>query len=203
VTLDETAALAWFDDYLLRYRESWALFDDVLPALDAMERAVPGIWFGIITHDDLGVTKPDPRIFHAAAAPFGVAPTRCTYVGDRVRTNAAGAHHARMLGIWLDRGAARNTITDTAEGTVADVPAEVPCVTRLFALPAHLGRWARAGTRCVYQAFRNSGRAAWRAALHTHLRSLSLSYERRCRRAARTERLVLTALATAATTTCR
>lgn len=182
VELDEAAALAWFDDYLLGYRESWTLFDDVLPALDAIERAVPGIRYGIITNGDLtfqtdklhridlwdrldltpvraddsiddparrgrviasgelGVTKPDSRIFAAAAAAFDVPPPACAYVGDRVRTDAVGARDAGMLGLWLDRGAARNVITDGAEGTAAGLPADVPRLTSLFELPAHLAR---------------------------------------------------------------
>ncbi len=180
VTLDEREALAWFDEYLLGYRESWALVDDVLPALDAIERAVPGIRFGIITNGDLtfqtdklhridlwhhldltavrsdgsvddparrgrvvasgelGVTKPDPRIFAAAAAAFDVPASACAYVGDRVRTDAIGARDAGMLGLWLDRGAARNPITDDADGTAAELPADVPRLTSLLELPAHL-----------------------------------------------------------------
>ena len=177
VNLDEAAALAWFDDYLLGYRESWALFDDVLASLDAIERAVPGIRFGIITNGDLsfqtdklhrialwdrldltavrvdgsiddsarqgrviasgelGVTKPDSAIFDAAARAFGVAPAQCAYVGDRVRTDAVGAHDAGMLGIWLDRGENRNPVTDHAEG---DLPAGVASIPSLLALPALL-----------------------------------------------------------------
>lgn len=180
VTLDETAALSWFDDYLLGYREAWALVDDVLPALDAVERAVPGIRFGIITNGDLafqtdklhrielwdhldlapvradgsiddparrgrviasgeiGVTKPDARIFAVAAASLDLPLEACAYVGDRVRTDAVGAHNAGMLGIWLDRGAARNSVTDAAEGAAAELPAGVPRLASLLDLPAHL-----------------------------------------------------------------
>lgn len=181
VTLDEKAALAWFDDYLLGYREAWALFDDVLPALDAIEQASPGIRFGIITNGDLAfqtnklhriglwnrldltpvradgsiddparrgrviasgeikVTKPDARIFTEASASLDLPLEACAYVGDRVRTDAVGAHDAGMLGIWLDRGAARNTATDAAEGT-AELPAHVPRLTTLLELPALLAR---------------------------------------------------------------
>ncbi len=181
IELDEAEALAWFDLYLVGYRDAWRLFDDVLPALDALQSALPGVRFGIITNGDLafqtdklhriglwerldlapvradgsvpataadparqgrviasgelGVTKPDPRIFHAAAAAFEVAPERCAYVGDRVRTDAVGAHDAGMLGIWLDRGRDRNPMTDHAEG---NVPAGVPSIPSLLALPALL-----------------------------------------------------------------
>lgn len=201
ITVDDAEALAWFDRYLLGYRDAWRLFDDVLPALDALRVALPHVRFGIITNGDLafqtdkltriglwdrldltpvrvdprvrerdaasltsaaatslagagalvpddparkgrviasgelGITKPDVAIFHAAAAVFDVEPARCAYVGDRVRTDAVGAHDAGMLGIWLDRGSARNPVTDHAEG---DAPAGVPSIPNLLALPALL-----------------------------------------------------------------
>lgn len=53
VELDEEAALRWFAEYLHGYRDNWSLFDDVLPALDAVESALPGVRFGIITNGDL------------------------------------------------------------------------------------------------------------------------------------------------------
>lgn len=97
--LDDAAAGAWFARYFERYRESWALHADVVPALDALEAAVPGVRFGIVTNGEEefqlaklvrlglevghpgriehlvasgseGVTKPDPRIFDAAVARF-------------------------------------------------------------------------------------------------------------------------------------
>ncbi len=171
VTDDE--ALAWFERYLVGYRDAWRLFDDVLPALATLH----GFRVGIITNGDLafqtdklqridlwdrldltavradgsidesdrrgrviasgelGVTKPDSRIFHAAARAFGAKSAQCAYVGDRVRTDAVGAHDAGMLGIWIDRGRDRNPLTDHAEG---DAPAGVPSIHSLLELPALL-----------------------------------------------------------------
>ena len=97
--LDDDAAGAWFARYFERYRESWALHDDVEPALDALEAALPGVRLGIITNGEEefqlaklvrlglevghpgriehlvasgaeGVTKPDARIFEVAVARF-------------------------------------------------------------------------------------------------------------------------------------
>jgi putative hydrolase of the HAD superfamily len=175
IDFTDEQALAWFDDYLVGYRDAWRLFDDVLPALAALRAARPELLFGIITNGDLafqtdklhrialwdeldltpvrvdgrvdeprragrliasgelGVTKPDPRIFHAAAAALGVESGACAYVGDRVRTDAVGAHAAGMLGIWLDRGDARNPVTDGAEG---EPPAGVARIHSLSELPA-------------------------------------------------------------------
>lgn len=97
--IDDESAGAWFARYFERYRESWALHDDVLPALDAIEASLAGVRFGIITNGELefqlaklvqlglevghpgriehlvasgaeGVTKPDRRIFEVAVARF-------------------------------------------------------------------------------------------------------------------------------------
>lgn len=177
IDLSDEEALAWFDAYLVGYRDAWRLFDDVLPALAALRAAHPDLLLGIITNGDLafqtdklhrialwdelaltpvradgsvdepqragrliasgelGVTKPDARIFHAAAAALGVESGACAYVGDRVRTDAVGAHAAGMLGIWLDRGDARNPVTDGAEG---EPPAGVARIRTLTELPALL-----------------------------------------------------------------
>jgi putative hydrolase of the HAD superfamily len=89
----------------------------------------------VIASGELGVTKPSVAIFHAAARAFGVEPAQCAYTGDRVRTDAVGAHDAGMLGIWLDRGPGRNPMTDHAEG---EPPAGVPSIPSLLALPALL-----------------------------------------------------------------
>ncbi|GGI47617.1 putative hydrolase of the HAD superfamily [Agromyces flavus] len=100
--LDDEAAGAWFARYFEHYRASWALHDDVEPAFDALERALPGVRFGIITNGEEafqlaklvrlglevghpgriehvvasgseGVTKPDARIFRAAVARFAAS----------------------------------------------------------------------------------------------------------------------------------
>jgi putative hydrolase of the HAD superfamily len=97
--LDDESAGAWFATYFERYREAWALHDDVVPALDALETALPGVRFGIITNGEFefqlaklvrlglevghpgriehlvasgaeGVTKPERRIFEIAVARF-------------------------------------------------------------------------------------------------------------------------------------
>lgn len=150
-------ALAWFDLYMRGYRASWSHFDDVLPTLDALERAVPGIRFGVITNGDLafqtekleaiglaermshviasgevGIAKPSAAIFELAAAAFGEPVSACAYVGDRLRTDATGAHHAGMLGLWLERPLEALGVPDAA----GVVPPGVVRLTSLLELPA-------------------------------------------------------------------
>ena len=157
IELSSEDALAWFDRYMVGYRASWSLFDDVLPALDALERAVPGIRLGVITNGDLvfqtekleaigladrmehviasgevGVAKPAAAIFELAAAAFGVPVASCAYVGDRLRTDATGANAAGMLGLWLERPL--EALGVPVEAEVA--PPGVVRLTSLLELPA-------------------------------------------------------------------
>ena len=129
--LDAHGASRWFAEYFERYRHAWALHDDVLPTLDALTAALPGVRFGVITNGELefqtakiarlgllgrfdhvvasgavGVTKPDARIFRAAIERFEAdAPaSAAAYVGDRLATDAIGAARAGLVGVWLNRG---------------------------------------------------------------------------------------------------
>lgn len=152
---DDAAAETWFEDYLVHYRAAWALHDDVLPCLQTLRPARFGLitngerafqqakidrtglapWLDdIVASAEVGITKPDPRIFALACARFGVAPADAAYVGDRLHTDALGAVGAGMRGIWIDRlGVA--TPAELAEATAAGVPV----IRSLSELPALLG----------------------------------------------------------------
>lgn len=146
VHLEDREAEAWFERYSERYRAAFRLHDDALPCLDALERAIPGVRFGIITNGDLafqtaklealgieqrfahlitsgelGVAKPDARIFATAAERFGAQPAECAYVGDRLRTDAIGASRSGMTGVWLDRGLVAAEPADLAEARALGV----------------------------------------------------------------------------------
>ncbi|WP_448003777.1 HAD family hydrolase [Agromyces bauzanensis] len=164
--LDDPAASRWFAEYFERYRESWALHDDVAPALDALAARLPGVRFGIITNGELeyqsakiarlalggrvehviasgavGVTKPDSAIFRVALDRFrATAPvSAAAYVGDRLRTDAVGAADAGLVGVWLNR----RGVSPSAEDAAAARAAGVLEVRGLGELAALLGaRWS-------------------------------------------------------------
>lgn len=50
--LEDAASGLWFDDYFEHYIAAWTLHEDTLPCLDALESALPGVRFGIITNGD-------------------------------------------------------------------------------------------------------------------------------------------------------
>jgi HAD superfamily hydrolase (TIGR01509 family) len=49
---------------------------------------------------DYPIRKPDPRIFHVAAAKLGVTPARTLFVGDRLDTDVKGATAAGMIPVF-------------------------------------------------------------------------------------------------------
>lgn len=80
--------------------------------------------------DEVGVYKPEPEIFHVALDPLGVEPARAAHVGDRLRTDVAGARalgmvSVRYTGVYddLEEGLAE------ADHVVADYR-ELPAILR-------------------------------------------------------------------------
>ncbi len=133
----DDACDAWFASYLTHYRARWAAFDDVLPALDALAAAHPGLRLGIVTNGEgdpqraklaaiglterfplfvasaeVGMRKPDPQIFRHACEQLGVDPADAAHVGDRLDLDAQGAVGAGLRGIWLDRAGDGATTPD-------------------------------------------------------------------------------------------
>jgi putative hydrolase of the HAD superfamily len=81
----------------------------------------------VVAAADIGVAKPDPRIFLHAAGQLKVAPANCLFVGDLRDTDALGAAAAGMKGVWLNRGAAgKRPPPPGAELPGADLPGAEP-----------------------------------------------------------------------------
>ncbi len=57
----------------------------------------------LFVSETFGVKKPDPAIFHAAAACLGVPPANILFVGDNPSADIGGAHAAAMPAAWLHR----------------------------------------------------------------------------------------------------
>ncbi|MBI1763576.1 MAG: HAD-IA family hydrolase [Acidobacteria bacterium] len=105
-----------------RAPEAWRLFDDVRPTLQALNElgvrcavlsnfdsrlhdllrgfALADQFAGVHFSAQLGVAKPDVRIFEAALHFHGLRPAEAWHVGDSVREDFEGALNAG-LGAWL------------------------------------------------------------------------------------------------------
>jgi putative hydrolase of the HAD superfamily len=53
--------------------------------------------------EDVGVGKPDPRIFAEACRQAGQEPSRCIHVGDNPIADVQASHESGMRPIWVDR----------------------------------------------------------------------------------------------------
>lgn len=135
-----------------RYRSArrlgYALFDDVLPAL---ERLAGGYRLGLVTNGpgdtqrekvealgigryletvaisgEIGSGKPDPEIFRVALAALGVRPHRAAHVGDSLESDVRGALRAEVRAVWLNRrGATRPPGAAEPDATIRTL-AELP-----------------------------------------------------------------------------
>ena len=54
----------------------------------------------LVTSEELGVEKPDPRLFALCAEKAGVPPKVCAFVGDSLEKDALAARWAGMAGAW-------------------------------------------------------------------------------------------------------
>ena len=96
------------------------LFDDAKPALAFLAARFPLValsngnadvgrvglaefFVASLSAREFGVGKPDPRIFHAAAAAAGVAANAVLHVGDDAALDVLGAWGAGMQTAWVNR----------------------------------------------------------------------------------------------------
>jgi putative hydrolase of the HAD superfamily len=64
----------------------------------------------VIDSSEVGLEKPDPRIFFAATDRLGIAPETCAYVGDIYPVDVIGARAAGMRPILIGDGAAEEDV---------------------------------------------------------------------------------------------
>ena len=92
----------------------------------------PGVGVNIecvVDSGNVGVMKPDPRIFHAAVDLLGVDPEQVWYVGDMPAIDVVGARRAGIrpylmdpLGLHLDAGYDRISSLSALAELIARAP---------------------------------------------------------------------------------
>ena len=71
-------------------------------------------YFTIITvSGEVGIGKPDPRIFAHTLTRLGVPPTEAVMVGNDLTRDIRGARQAGIPGIWVNRTGAADVAGDT------------------------------------------------------------------------------------------
>ena len=110
--------------------DRWRAYDDVRPALQRL--SARGIRLGLISNwdgrlvglmdglgfsdlldavvssADVGLHKPDPRIFELACERLGVAPSDAAHVGDHQYADIIGAEAVGMVPVLIDRHGGEN-----------------------------------------------------------------------------------------------
>jgi len=122
-TLDRAPGLAV--RYRIEYELSWRPVAGALPLLDALKTrgAVVGIVTNnvkaeqtiklgrcglapyvdaLVTSEETGIQKPDPRIFEVALEQLGLEAHETAMVGDVWRTDIAGAQAAGLRPVWFN-----------------------------------------------------------------------------------------------------
>lgn len=128
---DESVALHAARTHQRFARDSYKLFDDVLPLVNAAASAgIPMVlvtngasdtqrekldalnatgWFEcLLISGELGHAKPNPLIFSGALAELDVQGAVVWHVGDNLRTDVEGAKSAGLIGVWLNRSGSYN-----------------------------------------------------------------------------------------------
>jgi len=105
--------------------DRWALYDDVRPAFERLRdrgltvgiisnwdsrlvRLLQGLGLrdvlaDIVSSADVGLHKPDPRIFELACSRIGVAPEHAAHIGDHHYADFLGASALGMTAVLIDR----------------------------------------------------------------------------------------------------
>lgn len=163
--MDDDQVDAWVARSVAGFEAALALYDDVLPMLDAL-RALPGVRLGAFSNvdgdftrrklgivgildrfevvlgtSDVAAPKPSPQPFWALCRALSVAPSQALHVGDRWHVDAAAAAHAGLVGVWLDRPGAdpRGRRPDPLRAPGSD-PDSVEVIASLADLPALVRR---------------------------------------------------------------
>ena len=137
--------------------ESYRLYDDALPSLQALHEA--GIRLGVISNWEewleqlmanlgvvdffdfavvsgvCGVEKPDPQIFQLALEQAGVLPSEAVHVGDSMRDDVHGAAQLGIRPVLIDR----QDRFPLRQSPGAAGPIELTRITSLLELPDLLG----------------------------------------------------------------
>lgn len=133
----------WFAGYLDAFTRHRRVFDDVIPALDALSGyrhgllsnsssryqedkltaiGLRGRFASLVCSDEIGFAKPAPEAFLAGCAALGLPPDRVVYVGDKLTIDAEGALAAGLRAVWLDRRGLREGVAVPRVRTLADLP---------------------------------------------------------------------------------
>jgi putative hydrolase of the HAD superfamily len=134
---DQTLADPAFEVFFAA-RQQVNLFADALPALERLAERWPvlalsngnadvqrigigHLFCGSLSARDVGVGKPDARIFQAAASKLQLAPAQILHVGDDESLDVLGALQVGMQAAWVNRSDKLWSLDPQPHASVADM----------------------------------------------------------------------------------
>ncbi len=111
--------------YLKHRFEDIELYSDVIPCLDILRQEFPighlsngngypercglqGHFNFVVFAQDVGVEKPDAKMFLTACKEAGCTPSELVHVGDSLASDVAGANGVGAVSVWLNRDGGEN-----------------------------------------------------------------------------------------------
>ena len=98
---------------------------------DAERSGLAGVFDFRLAADDIGRRKPDPRLFHMAAAAADCRPSELVYVGDHPVNDVAAPQAAGCRGVWINRSGVPVPPGIEPDAVIADLN-ELPAVIARF-----------------------------------------------------------------------
>lgn len=132
IKLTDEDAMIKFKKYLSNYEDNWEPFDEVIPCLKYLSKKyrlsvisngdlkqqslklekmkIKQYFIDIITAGEVGISKPNIKLFNIACDRVNKQPQECYYIGDDLHTDIIPCKDVGMNGIWLNRKRETSTI---------------------------------------------------------------------------------------------
>lgn len=133
----DPAAMRTLDALATRYR--LALVTNGAPDVQREKLAGAGIrsrFAAVLISAELGIGKPDHRIFAAALDAIGASAGEAVMVGDSIERDVVGARGAGLRTIWIDRAGDspdRSALADVRIAELGELPAALMAIEDLAA----------------------------------------------------------------------
>ncbi|MFH1688020.1 MAG: HAD family hydrolase [bacterium] len=130
-------------EFMQERRRHHPVFDDVFPCLEQLKgeyrlamltngtidlqtEKIDGAdlrrWFEVITiSGEIGIGKPDRRVFDLTLERLGLGPDQVVMVGDSLKSDIGGANNVGIKAIWVNRGAILNESEAIPDAEIADL----------------------------------------------------------------------------------
>lgn len=85
----------------------------------------------VFISEEVGIAKPDPRIFRLAMSRLNASPDRSVFIGDSLEHDMAGAGNAGMMTVYVKKGGEKDAGDSTCDLTVSGLSALLDLVIGL------------------------------------------------------------------------